>query len=244
MPQGSVGEIHARHDFLGTQEDVTWATTSVDLGEGWGMVSVNEGTIQDVTDDEGGIRQFLTDIGDDDNVALFSGPYRAANGPISCEFRFKIADDVTVGAVFAGFSETLAKATPVMPAEFATVTMTYNGTGGMLGALWDPDGTTDIWRALSGDGGAVSGSAAFGANGTAGDNAMVNDEWDIVRVVLHPDGWGEVWHDDELIAQGATGLTPTDRYYAVLMCENRSAAAEEFEVDYCEARGVRDWAVT
>jgi len=29
----------------------------------------------------------------------------------------------------------------------------------------------------------------------------------------------------------------------VLVCENRTAANEEFEVDYFYAKGVRDWAV-
>ena len=137
----------------------------------------------------------------------------------------------------------MALDTPVMPAEFATATMTYNGSGGMLGLVWDPDATTNAWKAACGDGGAVSGSAVFGANGTDATDAAVLDEYDIVRVELSSDGIGSVWHDDELVAKGATGLTSTDLFYAVLLCENRSGAAEEFEVDYVYASAVRDWAV-
>jgi hypothetical protein len=72
---------------------------------------------------------------------------------------------------------------------------------------------------------------------------MVVDEFDIVRVNLFPSGFAEVWHDEELVASGQTGLTATDLFYAVLVCENRTAANEEFEVDYFYAKGVRDWTV-
>jgi hypothetical protein len=72
---------------------------------------------------------------------------------------------------------------------------------------------------------------------------MVVDEYDIVRVILYPSGYAEVWHDEELVVGGATGLTASDLVYAVLMCENRSAAAIEFEVDYFHAKGQRDFTV-
>ena len=52
MPRGNFGEIRAFNDFTGIYEDVTWATSTVELGGGWGLYSVNEGTIQDVTDEE------------------------------------------------------------------------------------------------------------------------------------------------------------------------------------------------
>jgi hypothetical protein len=113
----------------------------------------------------------------------------------------------------------------------------------MLGLQWDSDATTNAWRACSGDGGAVSGSSNYGANGTTATDAAVADEYDIVRVELSSAGIGEVWHDDELVASGATGLTATDIFYAVLICENRTGAALEFEVDYVYAKGVRDWSV-
>ena len=82
MPQSGYGRITSEQDFNGSFEDVTWASTSVDLGEGWWMVSVSEGTLQKVTDEPGGILQFLTDTADNDNVVLLSGPYRPADGHI------------------------------------------------------------------------------------------------------------------------------------------------------------------
>ena len=243
MPQGEIRTIRAYTDFTGAFGDTTWGTGEVPLEGGWGFVSVNEGTLNTVTDESGGVLQFLTDTGDNDNVALLAGPFDPSQGPIQVEARFKVADTITAAAVFVGFTETLALNTPVMPAEFATATMTYNGSGGLLGLQWDSDATTNAWKATCGDGGAVSGSAAFGANGTNATDAMVQDEYDIARVVLHPGGGGEVWHDDEAVVIGATGLTTTDLFYAVVMLENRSAAAIEFEVDYVEATGVRDWTV-
>jgi len=244
MPQGSFGNIEAWQDFGGTHEDVTWAATSVDLGGEWAMVSVNEGTLNDVTDEEGGVLQFLTDTADNDNVVLFAGPFKPSNGPVSFEARFKIADSITLGAVYAGFMETLAKATPVFPITVSGTTLTYTGTGGMIGLVWDPDRTTNAWLAAAGDGGAASNTTNYPTDGTLATDAMVLDEYDIVRVNLYPGGIAEVWHDDELVASGQTGLTDTDLFYAVLACENRSAAAEEFEVDYVYAKGVRDWTVS
>ena len=243
MPQGSFGTITAFNDFLGSFEDTTWAATSVDLNGGWFMVSVNEGTIQKVVDEDGGIIQFLTDTADDDNVCLLSGPYRPSNGPLTFEARFKVADDISNTAIYAGFTETLALGTPVMPAEFATATMTYNGSGGMVGLQWDSDATTNAWRALAGDGGAVGNSDNYGSNGTTATDAAVADEYDIVKVVLYPSGRAEVWHDEELVASGQTDLTATDQFYACLILENRTGAALEFEVDYVFAEGVRDWNV-
>jgi hypothetical protein len=38
-------------------------------------------------------------------------------------------------------------------------------------------------------------------------------------------------------------LTNTDLFYAILMCENRTAGNEEFEVDYVYATSARDWTV-
>jgi hypothetical protein len=154
------------------------------------------------------------------------------------EARFKVADDLGVG-IFAGFSETMALDTPVVPAEFATATMTYNGSGGMVGAQYDDDGTTDGWRAVMGDGGAAVASSANGILSTA--TAPSADEWQIVRAHLNPDGSGEVYVDGKLIKKFTAGLTATDLFYAVLIVENRTAAAREVEVDYFYARGNRDW---
>jgi hypothetical protein len=181
MPRGNFGEIRAFNDFTGTYETVTWDAATNELGGGWGLYSVNEGTIQDVKDEEGGVIQLLTDTGDNDNAALVAGPFKPSNGGCVIEARFKVADDLNV-AFFAGFMETLVVATPVMAAEYATATMTINGSGG------------------------------------------VADDKDLTQF------------------ESITGaITASDLFYAVLMIENREAAAKEFEVDYVYARGFRDW---
>jgi hypothetical protein len=235
--QSQFGKLEAWNDFLAPQGDLTWGTGVVELGGGVAMVSVNEGTINDVTDESGGVLQCLTDTGDNDNVCLLSGKFEATEGAVM-EARFKVADDLGVG-IFAGFSETMALDTPVVPAEFATATMTYNGSGGMVGAQYDDDGTTDGWRAVMGDGGAAVASSANGILSTA--TAPSADEWQIVRAHLNPDGSGEVYVDGKLIKKFTAGLTATDLFYAVLIVENRTAAAREVEVDYFYARGNRDW---
>ena len=249
MPRGNFGEIRAFNDFTGTYETVTWDAATVELGGGWGLYSVQEGTIQDVKDEEGGIIQLLTDTGDNDNAALVAGPFKPSNGGCVMEARFKVADDLNV-AIFAGFSETMSVATPVMPAEYATATMSINGSGGVAGLQYDMDGTTDFFRAASGDGGAVtgtnkSGTAITATTTTNSGQTVTADKFVVARVEISPSGRIDLSlaADKELTqVESITGaVTASDLFYAVLMLENREAAAKEFEVDYVYARGFRDW---
>jgi hypothetical protein len=247
MPQGSFGEIRAFNDFTGSYEDVTWATTSVDLGGGWAMVSENEGTLNQIVDEPGGILEFLTDTADNDNVVLYAGPFKPSDGGVVMECRFKVADDLNF-ASFAGFAETLAMGTPVMPAEYASAVMTYNG-GGTVGLQYDLDGGTDDFRAASGDGSTFSGTLSNGsavtADSTRANQTITADEWYVCRIEIGPSGRCDYWiaHDGELelVASITGAITTSDLFYAVLMCENRAAAAHNFQVDYVYARGFRDW---
>ena len=242
MPAGS--------DFLAPDNDLTWGTGTV-LIDGVGFVSVNEGSFEWTIDEPGGILAVTMDTGDDDNGALFLGRFEPGDGgPTWMEARFKYSN--VDCAIYAGFTETLALDTPVMPAEFATSTMTYQGTGGMVGFNYDVDGSTDDFRALMGDGGAAAGGAG---NGTRASAALTADRWFIARVVIEAGGQAECWFSDighvaasgyprlRLIARFSTGtlITPTDQFYAVLMLENRSANARVLEVDYIYAEGGRDW---
>jgi hypothetical protein len=246
MPQGSLGQISIFDDFLGPDNDLTWGTGTVRLGR-FGFVSVNEGSFEWTVDEPGGIVAITTDTGDDDNAVVMAGTFKPADGPIVTEWRFKFSN--VDCAIFAGFTETLALDTPVMPAEFATATMSYRGSGGMVGIQYDVDGTTDDFRAVFGDGGAaVSGADAAGTRANA---TVIADRWYIARVEVDPEGTARVYFGDadntktgiKLVKTVEHALTATDVFYAVLMIENRSAAARVLEVDYGLAEGYRDWAV-
>src|SRR3990167_10754668 len=245
MARGSFGRIRNLQDFCGSFEDVTWASTSVDLGEGLYLISVNEGTLNKTLttgtaiDEPNGILEFLTDTGDNDNATLLSGPFRPVDGPMHVETRFKIVDDL-VAAIYTGFAETMSQATPVMPAEFATATMTYN-PGGQVGINYDDDGTVDDFRACMGDGSAAVASSGNGTRLSRGTWAI--DQYALTKVILGPDGSGHcfaaIQNARELgasIADYSQGLTTTDLFYAVLMCENRDASAHEFPVRSEERR--------
>jgi len=250
---GSIGPIKFGSDFTGIYDSLAWGAASPVAGEisgGVGFVSVNEGSFASTVDEPGGILAITTDVGDNDNAVLIAGPFKAADGGMWAEGRFKYSN--VDCSVYFGFSETMALDTPVMPAEFATATMTYNGTGGMIGLQYDVDGTTDDWRAVMGDGGAgVSGSGTTGVRANA---TVTADRWVLARVVVYEDGSGECWlgeigHSDtsnvpqmRLIKHFDAGLTATDLMYAVLMIENRSANARVLEVDYFCGEAGRDWA--
>lgn len=252
ITQGSFGRLTAGSDFLAPDNDLTWGTGTVHI-DGVGFVSVNEGTFEWTVDEGNGVLAITTDTGDNDNACLMLGAYiPSVNGTVVAESRFKF-NSATLGAVFCGFTETLALDTPVMPAEFATATMTYNGTGQMLGAQLDTDGTTDDFRAVSADAGAVIGTdtstgATIAAAGVRASETITADEWYIVRTIISASGTGEVYvgHKTNGLEKvvDLKGLPTTNPLYAICMFENRSAAARVFEVDYHFVTAYRDWEVT
>lgn len=241
--QGSFGKVEYFEDFLGIDPDATWAAGGFSIGN-VSVVSVNEGSIEDTVDETGGVVAITTDTSDNDNVALYYAPVKPSEGgPCVVEARLKVAD-ITTAALFVGFTETLDGTTPVMPAEFATATMTYNGTGGMIGLQFDPDGTTDDWRAVCGDGGAAAGGSGNGTRATpiVGEGyAVTNDRWDIVRVELETDGSGRVYLNGKLIKTYDEALDEDNLFFPTVMCENRSGAANVLEVDYFYASSARSW---
>lgn len=243
------GKILFDNDFTAIYDSVVWGAGNLValLGGGLGFTSVNEGSFASTLDESGGILAITTDTADNDNAAIIAGKFSPADGPLTVEARFKYSNVDT--SVYFGFAETMALDTPVMPAEFATATMTYN-PGGMLGIQYDVDGTTDDFRAVMGDGGAA---VAGSGNGTRANATLTADAWFEARCILNPDGSGQVWFADQSVVDGnnqprlrlikefSAGLTPTDLFFAVLMIENRSANARVLEVDYMRGWASRDW---
>lgn len=244
--------IQAFSHFTGFYNDVAWGTGTLvaGLGEGIGFTSVNEGSFASTVDEPGGILAITTDTADNDNACLTIGKFFPRDGGCEMKARFKYSNvDV---AVFVGFAETIALDTPVMPAEFATTTMTYNA-GNLIGLQYDVDGTTDDWRAVMGDG---SAALLDSGNGIRANATVTADRWVEAFVKVNADGSGECWLSDvghvdadgfpqlrlikNFSRRGATMLNVTDPLYAVLFIENRSGNARVLEVDYFGAKGYTD----
>lgn len=252
MP-GANGRIAFGSDFTGLYDSVAWGASQLvageGLGNGLGFTSVNEGSFASTVDESGGVLAITTDTGDDDNAVLVAGKFAPRDGQMWMEARFKYSN--VDCAVFVGFAETMAKDTPVLPAEFATATMTYN-PGGLIGFSYDVDGTTDDFRAVMGDGGAAISDSS---NGIRANATLTADRWITARVILNPDGSGECWlghsgnansnkmNNLRMVKRFTTGtlLTPTDLFFAVLGIENRSGNARVLEVDYMVGEAGRDW---
>lgn len=250
MPQG-IGKPKFGSDFLGNSTAAWSADLVTGLQGDIGLTCVNEGSFANTVDEGGGILAITTDTADNDNAALFAGVFAPRDGTMSVRARFKYSN--VDCAVFFGFTETLhLTGAPVMPAEFATATMTYNGTGGLVGIQYDVDGTTDDFRAVMGDGGAAISDSS---NGIRANATVTADQWFESEVIIYPDGHAEVWFGDvtdvnptgeiqlKLVKRFSTGtlLTTTDLFHAVLMIENRSGNARVLEVDYFYGEGGRDW---
>src|SRR3990167_35640 len=259
MGQGTFGRIRFENDFTApplTAADLVPLAAANNLGGGISLMGVNEGSITLTVDEPGGIIDITTDTGDNDNQALVAGVFDPADGGMWMETRIKIPDSVatTRAAVFVGFSETLALDTPVMPAETATTTTTYNGTGGMVGFVFDSDATTIDWRFVAGD--AAAALATKDKNGTVGTalgiraNADITaDRWWVFRVEIGTDGLARGYFADtgaedklELVGESTAALGTGDGFPAVVLIENRSGANERLEGDYMFGEGYRDWA--
>ena len=231
---GSFGRLRVFEDFLGLGTDnAAWDETGLGSIGNIAFTSVNEGSFAHTVDEPGGILAVTTDTADDDNWAGYVGVFKPSDGGCVMEARFKVAD-ITTAAVYCGFTETLSATAPVMPAEYATATLTCNGSGSMVGMLSDPDATTDLWRAVAGDGGVEETVYSAAAGPT-------NDYWDVVRVEIGPDGKGTCILNGKVIHEFTSFLTTTDIQHAVLLVENRSGAANTLEIDYFFAKGYRDW---
>jgi hypothetical protein len=238
IQQGSFGRVRVFEDFLAPDSALTWSTSPQRLGQ-VGQVSVNEGSFAHVVDEPGGILSITCDNADDDNCALYAGPFKAADGGCVMEARFKRPSSVALNAVFCGFSETLDATTPVMPAEFSGTTLDFVATGNVVGMLDDSDATTADWRACFGNDNVVI--STTDANGTRAYEASVADEWDVVRVEIGADGDAYCYLNGRLIKSCKDAVTTTDIVHAVLMVECRGTASQVMEVDYFYAEGGRDW---
>ena len=250
MPMPISGKIYGHNDFTGIYNDVVWGTgTLVSAAFApFGFTSDDEGSFASTVDEPGGILAITTDVGDDDSAVLFAGPFFARDGGMRMGARFKYSN--TDCAVFVGFAETISLTAPVMPAEFATATMTYN-PGNMVGFNYDVDGTTDDFRAVMGDG---SAAISDSGNGTRANATLTADRWFEAEVIVNTDGTAECWLSDvghvdpegfptlRLIKRFSTGtlLNTTDPLYPILMIENRSANARVLEVDYMWFEANRD----
>jgi len=248
MGQGTNGQILIEEHFMGF--NYTGGTTMSNTHDQGHLVAVASasGTITQVIDEPGGILSINLDTTDNTNCVLYtSNPFKTADGGCWMETRFKV-DAVNDCAIYAGFQETVNTTTPVMPAEFATETMTYNASiGGFAGMQFDADGTTDDWRAVGGDNSAAAWDADSDA--TRANQPAVADKFDIVRVEFSPHGDVDVYFSGSrtnsslvLIKHADAILTTTDVIFPVLIIENRAAdAAAVLEVDYFNCGGYIDW---
>lgn len=238
---GTVGDFRDCEDFVGGIGQVTWGAGVGVLGK-LHYTSVNEGSFAITTDESGGVIAVTTDTADNDNWFGFVGMFKPSDGTCFIEARVKVGSVAAAKtAVNVGFYSVLDMATPVMMFEYATATMTITGTsadGAVL--MFDTDGTAITWRAASAKAAAATGTA----NGYNTGVAPVADQWDIIRVEMHPDGDVVYYLNGDFIQRTSEAVTATDTYYGIVGIENRDGNAEVLEIDYVAWGGSRDWTNT
>ena len=242
--QGSRSRVQWSSDFTGVYTDMVWGTgqLAAPFDGGLGFTSVNEGSFASIRTLPDGVLAITTDTGDDDNAFLVGCPMKPSLGEGWMEARFR-TNSATLGAIYMGYTSVLAIDTPVMPAEFATVTMTYNASATTAGMIIDTDGTVIDARAAFANAGTVLSTAD--ANGTRANDSLVANEWMVCRVEVKPDGRARVLFghatDQLKLVKEVTNLPTGTILFPCLGFENRSAAARIFSIDYFFGGSDRDW---
>lgn len=246
--QGSISQLRIFDDFLGPDNDLTFGAGTVKVGN-FGFVSVQEGSFEWTSDEPGGIVAITTDTGTSDNAWLIAGTFKPDDGALYFEARFKV--DVIDIEIFAGFVETVSLGTPLAPATFTTVTMSYAAGGAKVGVQYDTAGTVDDFRSVFGD--STSALAGATANGVRAGWTPTADSWIIVKAEIEPTGGkarvyvGGIDVDpqgesiklvEEITVPAVLGEA---NLYGVLAVENSGGGATVMEVDYILVTGSRDW---
>lgn len=242
--QGSRSRVQWGSDFVGVYTDMVWGTGQLAATfDGLGFTSVNEGSFASIRTLPDGVLAVTTDTGDDDNAFFVGPPMKPANGEGWCEARFR-TNSATLGAIYMGYTSVLAIDTPIMPAEFATATMTYNASATQAGLNIDTDGTIVDARAVFANAGVVLSNAD--ANGTRAYDTLAANEWMIARIEVRPNGsalvkFGHAGEQLRVVKEITSGLPTGTLLFPCLGFENRSAAARVFSVDYFFGGNDRDW---
>lgn len=258
MAQGGHGLIKVFEDFQGaiaqTLSDATeYRYNDLRLAAISGDVAMNI----DVTAGNG-IATFSGAGGAVDGVAIYSMPFKpSTQGPISMEVRWKTSALTSYG-FFIGWQETVSVAEPVNPFTLSGTTLTSNDGGNVYGIYYDTAATTDDVRAMASVDGTESttaltdGGTAYGALGIRANTTLVAAKWNYARVIIEPDGRGEIWYGDQTLDPANTGpkLIATIRagtldtaalYHPIATLIDPSTNDPLHSVDFFGATGGRDW---
>ena len=214
--------------------------------QGNGMVfGVSTIAAVQVINETDGVVEFVTASGGGDMAGFrASGVFSpATNGPLVVEVRLKmptVADAMSVGF-----------ATLISPVDEIVDANTWDAGTADGAAFVQDDGAsdTDSWYAVSGTASAVSTRAIIST-----DYDPTNDEWQVLRVVLNPDGGVEFYMADQLGSGDTTGslervathlagsVSTTALVYPYVYVAANSGTAT-LDVDYFHFTANRDWNV-
>lgn len=272
MSQGKQSQIHLFNDFM-LRTDVAEVTiadaaANYDFAAPFTIFGAGgEVGLLSTVDEPGGVMRLQTAGTDNTGFNIVTSPVRYTDGTIELEVRFKL-DDQSLSYVFIGFQETIDvdDYNGAPPVTYSGTTLTDNNTGQTVGIYFDADATTDDWRAIlvkdgttpsavtADDNGGVRAQAHAGA-------ATLDDEWQLARILVYPDGAAEVWFGNEdndgagsgpeLVAEfGRSGSlkdvkldTDSPNMTPVVALLERSGAARIMEIDYIDLMASRDWSV-
>jgi hypothetical protein len=159
--------------------------------------------------------------------------WKANQGGLVFETRFKPVTSVADVAYFIGFTDVLATTTLEMPATLSTATITYVADDA-VGFLYDTSATTDVFYGVGVK--ATTGIAFANAVVCA---APVADTWVKLRVEVSATGTASFYVDGVLIGSLANAVTATVALTPVVASMARTTTVKAHDIDYVDVKALR-----
>jgi hypothetical protein len=229
---GSTGETVITYAPVSFADEFTEKT--VDSTNLWNVNTVNSGAAA-INVATGGTARLTTGAADNDYVELATPLVWKAGKVCTVEARIALNDAAHTAWAF-GLSDAVSEAAGEGEGEgegesgrrlaitYSTTVLTSTASD-FAGFFWDPDGTTDVLRAVcvkaNVDGTVVSTSTVLG-----------NGVYHIYRVDLSAAGAVTYWLDGICIGGQEAGITTTAPLCGYVGFMNREAAANTLDIDY------------
>lgn len=150
--------------------------------------------------------------------------WKANQGNLVMEARFRANASVASGCYNIGFSAKDATGTLEMPFTLSTTTFTSNATDAVV-FVFDTAATTKTWRCIGVKADTDSTSIDSGI-------APVADTWQRFRIELDTSGNATFYINDALVGTVANAVTATVALTPIIAVVTRSAASKTADADY------------
>lgn len=231
-------------DFFSEEDPVASTIQSPKiLAPGWKLIGESNNADDGIVLSDtflNGVGRLTTTDEDTEGVAIAAnlGMTAANNGTLVLEARVSLPAQ-TARSVFIGFGGVAGDVlTEVVTG--ATATLTYVATTGdnVVGFVFDSQLTSKNWHLVN-----KGGTASSPTTTTTADSGVlpVNGEFDVLRLLVHPDGTAEWYINGVLERRTVAALSPTTIVAPIVGVFATTTTVATMDVDYAAWEANRWW---